>query len=201
MRVYGDVLRILGQPVKAMAEINRAISMSPDEVRLRTQKALLYYSEENWEEALELLKLPLAVNPPLDEAHWLKALILQEQRKYAEAEAVLRDILKRRPRDTRALPALGNLLGVMGRRAEAAQVARDLEQAVANGLVREYSVALVYCGMNEKEKALHWLERAYESKDPSTPYLMVELRLRPLHGEPRARRIAEKMGILQALSK
>jgi len=196
MRVYGDVLRILGQPVKAMAEIDRAISMSPDEPRLLIQKALLFYTEENWDRALELLQLPLSVSPRLEEAHWLKALILQGQENYPEAEAILRDILKRRPRDTRALPAIGNVLGVMGRHAEAAKVARDMEQLVANGLVREYGLALIYCGMNEKEKALHWLERAYTRKDPSIVYLMVEGRLRPLHNEPRARRIAEKLGIL-----
>ncbi|MEP7365816.1 MAG: tetratricopeptide repeat protein [Acidobacteriota bacterium] len=200
MRVYGDVLRILGQPAKAMTEIDRAISMSPDEIRLRTQKAVLLYSQEDWDQALELLKIPLAATPRMEEAHWLKALILQGQGKYAEAEAVLRDILTRRPHDTRALPALGNLLGVMGRRAEAAEVARELEQAIAKGLVREYSVALVYCGMGEKAKALDWLERAFERKDPSTVYLMVEARLRPLQNEPRARRIAEKMGILQPAS-
>ncbi len=195
MRVYGDVLRILGEPEKAMAEIERAIAIAPDELRLRTQKALLLYSRGKWTQAAEALQLPLAANPRAEEAYWLKALILQGQGKYAEAEAQLREILKLRPRDTRALPALGNLLGVMGRRAEAASVARQMEQLVANGLVREYGLVLIYCGMGETAKALDWLERAYAHKDPSTVYLMVESRLAPLHNEPRARRIAEKMGL------
>ncbi len=195
MRVYGDVLRILGQPEKAMAEVDRAMAMSPDEIRLRTQKALLFYSRDEFDRALAALQLPLAATPRLEEAHWLKALIFQGQGKYAEAEAGLRDILQRRPRDTRALPALGNLLGVMGRRGDALKIARELEQAVGKGLVREYSVALTYAGMDERAKAIDWLERAYAHKDPSTVYLMVESRLRPLQNEPKVRRLAQKMGI------
>ncbi|MGH9659844.1 MAG: TPR end-of-group domain-containing protein, partial [Bryobacteraceae bacterium] len=58
-----------------------------------------------------------------------------------------------------------------------------------------YPVALVYAGMGRKSDALDWLEKAFEVRDASIPYLNVEQRLDSLRQEPRFKALLAKMGL------
>lgn len=195
LRYYSDVLRILGRPRESAVELDRGILLSPTDNRLYLQRSLLLYSEGQYEEALSNLRGVLSAQPANAEARWLRGLLLQAKGQNAEAEQAFRDILRDRPEDMRATPALGNLLGAIGRAREARELAAHVEGRIERGFPNQYGLALIYCGMGDRERAITWLERAATAGDQSLLYLMVEERFRPIHGDPRVQAIARRYGI------
>ena len=61
--------------------------------------------------------------------------------------------------------------------------------------VSPFFFALVYAGLNDKEKALEWLQKAYEEKSGSVRYLKMEPRLQNLRNDPRYIELMKKIGL------
>jgi len=61
--------------------------------------------------------------------------------------------------------------------------------------VSPFFIALVYAGLNDKDKALEWLQKAYEEKSGSVRYLKMEPRLQNLRNEPRYIELMKKIGL------
>ena len=62
--------------------------------------------------------------------------------------------------------SLGYACAVSGDRAKAEQILRELEELAKQRYVSPSNRATVYLGLGENEKALDWLERAFEDRDP-----------------------------------
>jgi len=62
--------------------------------------------------------------------------------------------------------SLGYACAVSGDRAKAGQVLHQLEELAKQRYVSPANRASVYLGLGENEKALDWLEKAYEDRDP-----------------------------------
>src|SRR5205085_3993007 len=123
-------------------------------------------------------------HPDFALGYWVSGLAAEQQGRYAEAESHFRKCLELSPRDGRATPALGHLLGLMGRRAEALAVAEEI-QARVNGEGRGLlTIGLVYIGLGENAKALEWLEHAYAQRDHSLPYIKLDPRWDPGRKDP-----------------
>jgi serine/threonine-protein kinase len=57
-----------------------------------------------------------------------------------------------------------------------------------------YQIAEVYAWLGETDLAFHWLERAWEARDPGMTDLKVDPLLEPLQGDPRYRELLSRMG-------
>jgi serine/threonine-protein kinase len=55
--------------------------------------------------------------------------------------------------------------------------------------------ALVYIGLGDRERALDWLEAAYEARDPFLCYAKVFPPYDRLRAEPRFKALLERMGL------
>jgi len=65
------------------------------------------------------------------------------------------------------------------------------EQMYVSGV----EVAYLYAYAGENAKALHWLERAFEERDPNLPYLHVWPGLRGMHSEPQFIDLVRRLGL------
>jgi hypothetical protein len=63
-----------------------------------------------------------------------------------------------------ALTGLGYGYAVTGRRAEAQKVLDKLNELSRHGFVSAVWRAKIYAGLEEKDKAFEWLEKAYEDR-------------------------------------
>ena len=90
--------------------------------------------------------------------------------------------------------SLGHLYAVAGKKTQARKLLADL--IAQDGKVDvAFFVALIYAGLNEKEQALKWLERAVDQRSGSVRYLKVEVRLKDLREEPKYRALMERVGL------
>lgn len=88
---------------------------------------------------------------------------------------------------------MGNAYARAGRVEEARRCLRELEQKLEEGPVGTYEVALIYAGLGEKDRALDWLERAYQAHDNGMISLEVDPALDPLRSDPRFQDLVRRM--------
>jgi tetratricopeptide (TPR) repeat protein len=67
---------------------------------------------------------------------------------------------------------------------EARKVAQELERRAARGEVQKVTVAWAYSAMGERDRALQWLNRALDARDPLLRDSARTLQLKELRGDP-----------------
>jgi len=58
----------------------------------------------------------------------------------------------------------------------------------------EYFTALYYSGIGQKEEAIQWLEKAYNSHDTELTWLKVDPMFESLHDDPRYQDLLRRVG-------
>jgi tetratricopeptide (TPR) repeat protein len=82
-----------------------------------------------------------------------------------------------------------------GQRPRAEQEMRRLLEQARTGYVSADVIALLYTGLGDKQKALDWLERAYQQNAWAMYVIKAEPMFDPLHGEPRFEALVRKMNL------
>jgi tetratricopeptide (TPR) repeat protein len=80
-----------------------------------------------------------------------------------------------------------------GRRAEAVQILDRARGQLKPGEIPLWSVACLNIGLGENQRALDWLERAFEERDPNMVFLKVGFGLDPLRSDPRFQHLLRRM--------
>ena len=99
------------------------------------------------------------------------------------------------PGSTVDLARLGCTYGRVGKRTEAERVLAELTERSKQKYVAPFYFAMVWVGLGEKEKALDWLERAYQERDPGLRVIKVDPMFNSIRREPRFINILRGMGL------
>jgi len=76
------------------------------------------------------------------------------------------------------------------------EILRQLEVIAQNGFVAPVGIAQRYVMVDQADKALEWLEKGFEVRDPNMPYIAVQGYLfDPLFDHPRFIEIIKKMNL------
>ena len=94
----------------------------------------------------------------------------------------------------------GYILAKAGRREEAEQVLRTLEAIADERYVPPYAFALIHVGLGQNERALDWLQHAYNVRDVHTIWLPMDPKLDPLRDEPSFVRLIERCGFRNSIA-
>jgi tetratricopeptide (TPR) repeat protein len=92
--------------------------------------------------------------------------------------------------------ALAHAYSASGKKAEARKILRDLERKAIATSASPYTMATLYAGLGEKDKAFVLLEKAYSEKslDFALP-LQSDLLLDTLHSDPRFQSLLLRIGL------
>jgi tetratricopeptide (TPR) repeat protein len=118
------------------------------------------------------------------------------KKQYAEAIGALE---KARSVDTSpwSLAYLGAVYGIAGNTTQAKRIVEDLKEISKTRHVSPYSVALVYSGLNDKDQAFEWLDRAYEARSFGMTLLKLETVFENLRSDPRYKDLLKRMNLPQ----
>jgi hypothetical protein len=90
---------------------------------------------------------------------------------------------------------LGHALAVTGRRDRAGDILAELGAMSQQRYVAAFDFALVHAGLDDRDQAIQWLERAYEDRDPHLPLLKADPRLACLQSDPRFTALERRVGL------
>ena len=189
---YGDYLANMGRFEEGLRETRKAQQLDPLSLITNTSLGWQFYLAGHSDQAIEQLRKVLDIDAKFWPAHRL----LEEV--YAQAGNVEEAVAERE-----------RVLSLSGSPELAASIGEDFAKSGYKGVLRSwldglteiskhryvssYSIAEGYMRMNERNKALQWLEKAYEDHDSGLVSIAVEPMLDPLRSEPRFRSILKRM--------
>jgi tetratricopeptide (TPR) repeat protein len=192
---YADLLRETGRIDQAEFEVRKARAFLPALPVLASKQAEIELDRQGAETAIATARSALRLKRDYGRAHVVLGMAYERKGVFPQALEHYRAALAIDSQDRRALPALGYLLGRMGRRDEARAILQQLIEM--NSRVRNcaFQVAVVYTGLGEYERALDWLEQAYKSHQMHVPFMTVEYRFEPLRHNERFCAILRQLGL------
>jgi len=188
---YGVLLAGLGRNDEAITQTNHAIELNP-----------LSGVYRNWLDAIAFfsrqydLSIKLAENLG-DEWAMSVGLCYLQKKMYPEAIAYAEKGIARTGRLNDNLGLLALMSGLGGRKSETRKIIGELKERSRHHYVFPSVFAYAYLGLGEKDRALTYLEQAYEEQDPALFYLKVWPFLDPLRPEPRFQALLRRVNFPQ----
>lgn len=181
---HSDVLLYQGRVEESLAEAVVALELDPRSAHVSSHLARHYQLHRQPKQALEQYKHALSLDAGLATAHMgmaLTELSLGDTgsaigRLSAAAEVV-------GDRVPMIVALLGYALGVSGDADQARQMLKRVKRARGSYLAPEH-VALVYLGLGEWDRAVTWLERAFEAGSQIMTLLRIEPIADPVREHP-----------------
>ncbi len=90
---------------------------------------------------------------------------------------------------------LGSAYALSGKREKALKLFNDLNDRFERGEGSTMSLAFLYLGLGEKDKALAMLERDAEDRESNLFHYIKDPFFDPLHSEPQYQALLKKMGL------
>jgi Predicted integral membrane protein len=197
---YGWTFSEMGRFDDAIAAEKKALELDPLNTFLNTDLAFFLYWARRYEEATTQIRKTLELDPNNAFAHSILGWCLIGKGNKAEARA---EFQKATSLDDLPwyISSLGYACAAEGDRAKAEQILQHLEELSKQRYVSPANRAAVYLGLGEKEKALDWLEKAYEDRDPIFWWIDGDQLYDSVRNEPRFQALVQKIDKTKAESK
>ncbi len=161
---FSIFLRAKRRNVEGLREMKIAQELDPLAPNITQNLAMMYVINDDVESAVQEFKKVLELDPNFAPAHANLGLVYLRQRRYEEAIASCQRAVDLSSRASLHLSALGYAYAVAGKRAEALQILREMEERYAKGESVAQYLARVYAGLGDKDQAFAWLEKDFTNR-------------------------------------
>jgi TolB-like protein/tRNA A-37 threonylcarbamoyl transferase component Bud32 len=188
---YAEYLSAMGRHEEAIAQVRRAQDLDPlSPLMLAIGGEVCFYARR-YDEAIEQCQKALELDSNYALAHANLAWGYLGKGLHGEAIAEFEKAARLYGSDrTLGLPLA---YAAAGRRGEALKMLDLAREQSKRGEISPWWLAQMYLGLGEKQKALEWLEKAYEEHDPRMAFLKVEPLLDALRSDPRFQNLLRRM--------
>jgi eukaryotic-like serine/threonine-protein kinase len=162
---YGIYLGGVGRFPEAIAEVNRAVELDPLALIWNEQLGGLYCGSHQYDLAIEQWRKTLDIDPNFWMAHQDLGGVYAHQHKYREALEEFEKATTLSGNSGYATGYLGYGYAIAGRRADAEKKIEQLKKLSQQTYVPAFSIAVIYTGLGEKDRAFEWLDKAYEQRE------------------------------------
>jgi DNA-binding winged helix-turn-helix (wHTH) protein/TolB-like protein/Tfp pilus assembly protein PilF len=174
---YGFLLQGLGRQDENLAERTRALELDPLNLEINGGVGDAYFHAGQYDKAIEQETKALELNPNFQSAHqWLGQVYLAKGM-YDKAISEFQQGWNK--------GYLGWAYGVAGQRAEAQKTLAALLEASKQRYASPLDIAMIYIGLNDRERAFAWLEKAFDEHATYLLFLKVEPVYSGLLSDPR----------------
>jgi TolB-like protein/lipopolysaccharide biosynthesis regulator YciM len=190
---YSLMLSALQRYDEAIQMHRRAHELDPLAHRMDIATTLLRAGR--YEEALYAITRCLEVDPNLALAQATAGWAYLLNGMPDQGIAWLQKAAAQAPDNTQFLAQLGQALAQVGRTEEAREILRKLEDLSSRQYVSPYHFAYACTGLGDHERAIEWLERAYEQRAGGVFGVKGSFLFAPLRGHPRFTALLKKMNL------
>jgi TolB-like protein/Flp pilus assembly protein TadD len=192
---YAYYLTVSGKLDEAIAERKKAVELEPLNPLLTSALGEAYYQTKQFDLAIEQNNKSLELDSSYAIA-WVNIGRAYEQKgMHQQAREAFQKILASAPEDPAVLALMGHECAISGDKANAKKVITKLAEIAARKYVPGVYFALVYTGLNDKDDAFRWMEKAYEERCEYLVYLGSEPLADPLRDDPRFVTFAQRIGL------
>ena len=194
---YALHLMAMGQFEESAAEIKLAQQLDPLSLSINASTGLPFYWSRRYEKAIERFRRTLELELSFPLAHVLLGQAYAQKGMFGEAIA---ELSRARELDgtPRARAILAYTLAVAGQREEASMILAELQEMASDKYVSPYFIGLIYTALGDQDKALTWLENAYEERSGWLVWLNVDPKLDSLRSDARFVELVKRVGLPEA---
>jgi serine/threonine-protein kinase len=146
-----------GRLDESVEEFLKARELDPLSSVIARGVSIPYYLKRDYARALELLRQANELGPALTTTYEIGIYI--QNRLFNETLAELEKAKRERKSDSILIYDTGMVYAAQGKRADALQIIKQLEEMSGASLSQAHWIAKIYAVLNEKELAFSWLER------------------------------------------
>jgi TolB-like protein/DNA-binding winged helix-turn-helix (wHTH) protein/Tfp pilus assembly protein PilF len=191
---YGMFLAAQGRFRQAIPETQIALQLDPVSAETRTSSAFTYYLAGEFDRAIEQGTKALEIDPGFEDAH--ANLMYSYIQKHMYDEAV-QEFGKFAAMWQYSPASVSEIEEAYRRDGIRAFLNKQIELNARGRIppLTTFDLASLYALLGEKDKALEYLERASEERDPELGFIKVQPELRSLQSESRFQDLVRRMGL------
>ena len=191
---YGNLLQYTGLNAKGgIEEVKKAVELDPLNARLNWVLGRNYFLAKEYDLAIEQLKKTILIDPDFANAKLTLAMAYLKSNMYSEAFQLIKQLPK--PAFTNRwgqAPLLVYALAIKGDTIAARSI---LDSALYTSNVTNLPFAYDYVALKEYDKALTFVERAYQKREIGLYWVKIDPLLDPIRNEPRFKALLKKMNL------
>jgi TolB-like protein/Flp pilus assembly protein TadD/predicted Ser/Thr protein kinase len=188
-------LACAGRSDEAISEMKLAQELDPRSLIINANLSWVLYLAARYDEAVAQAQRTVAMDSSFAVAHGYLGQVYLAQRDYAKALQELQQALALSGNETSFKAELGNAYAVAGKKPEALEILRDLLQMYSRQYVSPYTIALVYVGLDQRDEAFQWLDKAYQERSVRLINIALHPRFASLHSDPRFVALVQRIGL------
>jgi tetratricopeptide (TPR) repeat protein len=193
---YGvSCLASLGRLDEALSEVKLAQALSPVSSIVSRNIALIYYYQRNLDLALEQCDHTIEQNPHFSAAYWTLGLIQEQRGEIEEAVAAFKRAIELSPPSPRILGALGGVLAKDGKRNEATEILRRLEELAQTRYISPFELSLIDFNLGQRENGFELLAKAFADRSFEIITIHLDPRFDGIRNDPRYGSLFRKLNL------
>jgi len=192
---FANYLLAKGQFEDALAEARHAKALDPVSLPVRSNTAMALYYGGQYDQAIEQCLQVLEIDPNFARSYEDLGRVYWEKGMRREAIRAFKKAVSRSARGSLYVAELAYAYAVVGKREDAVTLLKELTERARKRYVSSYAFALVYTGMGNKDQAFAWLDKAYEERASTLPFLKTNPTLASLRSDPRFQTLIRRMSL------
>ena len=192
---YSIALAILERYEEAITLIQKALELDPLSPGINSIAGWVFYFARQYDRAIEQGRRTVSLDPSFAGGHHRLGMAFLQQGMHEEAVASFEEAINLSDGSPMMKAVLGVAYALSNNRDAANNVLAELEQLSRKRYVSPYDKALVCAGLDEKEKALEYLQKSYEEHSQKLVMLQVEPILDPLRDDSRFQDLLLRMNL------
>jgi len=178
---YAEYLMAMGRTAEALQRVQYSWELDPLNSVINASVGMLHYLANDYDGALLALRRGLEIDPTHYVSHLRVGLVCLQKKLPGEAIEAMRQAVMHSGGSTEALAGLAQAHAVAGDMSVMASIVKELSES-RDRYVSPYNIARAYGAVDDKQRALEWLERAFQEHNPD----LIELTREPSFANLRA---------------
>jgi TolB-like protein/DNA-binding winged helix-turn-helix (wHTH) protein/Flp pilus assembly protein TadD len=190
---YAWHLMVMGQKSAGIIELRKAESVDPLSLIISADLADALCINHQYDEAVEQSEKTLKMDANFAIGHYELGQALAQKQMYDQAIVEFQRAIELSGHSAAFDSNLAFVYAVSGRKEEAIKIVKDLEARQDENPSADASVALIYVGLGDRDKAMNWLNKAYEAR--FNPSILLRPVFDPLRSDARFQDLMRRIGL------
>jgi tetratricopeptide (TPR) repeat protein len=190
---YSNLLTVMGRVNESIAESEVTRELDPFSPPATINLGRAYYFARQYDRAVEHLTEMLKEKPDNSSAWYVLGFVYLQKGMSQEAIEIFEKLYL--TKKSLAAAPLAYAYAKAGRRVEALKILAELDELSKQENIPPQERAIIYIGLDDKDQAFMWLEKAYEERFASIISLTSDPFFDSLRSDPRFAELARKINL------
>jgi adenylate cyclase len=196
---YALYLMAMGEFNEAALQMEKAQMLDPLSLPINMYLASVYACQGRYKEAIEQINKTLELDPDFKSAYYELGVIYLVKGEIHKAGEIFEKVYETSGQNPECIAYLGYTCALEGDKERVYKLLKELEEKSEpeRRISRYFDFAIIYAGIDEQEKALDYLEKAYEERLGGMVFIKNSPVYKHLRKNPRFKNLLLKMGMVE----